>query len=188
MALECGKIFATEKSLNHYDSQDYPGEKKNRSVIAFRKLFQTLEFSDGQERRIQEQAPIEEAGQQLPGEEVMRIKRCKPKKPRISANPLQSTPNRQILKSERAVQYKEERKREFRRKCEEHSDKMSLGVNMPQMTQVEMREVKIGLMDLFKTEINPIMREFKPRTDDLKIGKCLKKHMTKHCTFSVYMS
>jgi hypothetical protein len=84
-------------------------------------------------------------------------------------NPRESTPtdsNRQVLELERAVQYKKERKREFRRKHEEHSDKMSLEVNMPQMTQAEMRKVKVGLADLFKTEINPITREFKTRTDD----------------------
>jgi hypothetical protein len=43
---------------------------------------------------------------------------------------------------------------------------MSLGINLSQMTQAEMRKVKIGLANLFKTEVNPIMREFKPRTDD----------------------
>jgi hypothetical protein len=64
------------------------------------------------------------------------------------------------------VQYKEERKRKFRRKNEEHNDKISVGVNMPQMTQAEIRKVKIGLTDLFKAEINPIMREFKPRPGD----------------------
>jgi hypothetical protein len=64
------------------------------------------------------------------------------------------------------MRYKEERKREFRQKHKEHSDTMSLGVNMPQMTQTEMRKVKVGLADVFKTEINPIMGEVIPRTDD----------------------
>jgi hypothetical protein len=64
------------------------------------------------------------------------------------------------------VQYESEKKREFRRKQEEHSDKMSLGVNMPQMSQAKMRKVKLGLADLFKTEISSIMREFKLRIND----------------------
>jgi hypothetical protein len=43
---------------------------------------------------------------------------------------------------------------------------MSLGLNVPQMTQAKMRKVKLGLADLFKTEINPIMREFKSSSGD----------------------
>jgi hypothetical protein len=34
------------------------------------------------------------------------------------------------------------------------------------MSRAEMRRVKKGLVDLFKTEINPIMKEFEPRSDD----------------------
>jgi hypothetical protein len=64
------------------------------------------------------------------------------------------------------VRYNEERKREFKRKHEEYSENMSLGVNMPQMTQAEMRKVKIGLANLSKTEVNLILGEFKPKTDD----------------------
>jgi hypothetical protein len=64
------------------------------------------------------------------------------------------------------MRYKDERKREFRRKHKEHSDKMSLGVNMLQRTQAEMRKVKVRLADLFKTEINLMKREFTSRTDD----------------------
>jgi hypothetical protein len=59
-----------------------------------------------------------------------------------------------------------ERQREFRREHEKYSNKMSLGVNKPHMTQTEIRKIKIRLADLFKTEVNLIMREFKPRTDD----------------------
>jgi hypothetical protein len=59
---ECGKIFATKKNLNQHCSRDHPGEKRNRSVIVFRRLFQTLEFGGRQEMRIPEQGPIEEAG------------------------------------------------------------------------------------------------------------------------------
>jgi hypothetical protein len=129
-------------------------------------LFQTLEFDGRQEQKVLEQGPAEEAGQQLPGKEIVQVRRCKERRPRIRANPLQPIPNRQVLESECAVQYKEERKREFRRKRTEYKDKMSLGVNMSQMTQTKMRKVKVGLADLFKIEINPIIRQFKPRTGD----------------------
>jgi hypothetical protein len=131
-------------------------------------MFQTLEFDGRQEKRIPEQWSVEEAGQQLPGEEVVQVRRCEVKRPRTRANPLQPTPDRQALESEHVVRYKEQRKREFRRKHEEYSDKMSLGVKMPRMTQAEMGKVKTGLANLFKTEINSIMREFKSRADDWK--------------------
>jgi hypothetical protein len=36
---------------------------------------------------------------------------------------------------------------------------------MPKLSQGEMRKVKQGLVDLFKTVINPIMKEFKPRPE-----------------------
>jgi hypothetical protein len=58
------------------------------------------------------------------------------------------------------------KKKEFRRKRENHIGKISLGVNLPQMTQGKTPKVKIELANLFKTEINHIMREFKLRTDD----------------------
>jgi hypothetical protein len=50
-----------EKNLNHHYFHGHPGEKMNRSVITFRKLFETLEFGGRQERRIPEQGPVEEA-------------------------------------------------------------------------------------------------------------------------------
>jgi hypothetical protein len=88
MAPECGKIFAVEKNLHYQHSQDHPGETKNRSVSASPKLFQTLESPGGQKRRILEQGPVEEAGQQLPGEEVVQVRRCEGKRPRTRTNPL----------------------------------------------------------------------------------------------------
>jgi hypothetical protein len=39
---------------------------------------------------------------------------------------------------------------------------------MPQIIQARTWKVKVGLADFFKTEINFIKREFKPRTDDLE--------------------
>jgi hypothetical protein len=37
---------------------------------------------------------------------------------------------------------------------------------MPQTIQAEMRKIKVGMVDLFKTEINPITREFKSKAYD----------------------
>jgi hypothetical protein len=64
------------------------------------------------------------------------------------------------------MRHKEKSEKEFRRQHEECRGKMSLGVNMPPMTQAEMRKANVGLAGLFETEINFIMKEFKPRTDD----------------------
>jgi hypothetical protein len=75
-APECGKNFATEKNLKHDYYQDHPGEKTNRSVIPFGKLFQTLEFGGGHEKRIPQQESVEEADQRLSGKEIVQVKRC----------------------------------------------------------------------------------------------------------------
>jgi hypothetical protein len=34
------------------------------------------------------------------------------------------------------------------------------------MSQKQMRKVKEGLVELFETEINPLMKEFQPEADD----------------------
>jgi hypothetical protein len=93
MAPEYGKIDATEKNLNRCYSQGPLGEKRNKYVIAFRKLFETLEFGGGQERRVPEQGPVGEASQQLPGKEILQVRRCEEKRPRTGPNPLQPTQN-----------------------------------------------------------------------------------------------
>jgi hypothetical protein len=52
---------------------NHPGEQRNRSIIAFQKLVQTIEFGGGQERRILEEGPIEEVCQPLLGDEVVQV-------------------------------------------------------------------------------------------------------------------
>jgi hypothetical protein len=64
-----------EKKLNHHYSQDHPGKKENRSVSASSKLFQTLEFSGRQERKISEQGAFEEVAWQSSGEEGVQVRR-----------------------------------------------------------------------------------------------------------------
>jgi hypothetical protein len=61
---------------------------------------------------------------------------------------------------------REQRRREFRRKREGHYDNIARGVNIPEMSQAEMRKVKKGLVNLFKVEINPMTEEFEARSDD----------------------
>jgi hypothetical protein len=80
-------------------------------------------------------------------------------------NPLQASPNRQKVDSERMTQYKEQRKRDLSRKCEEYYRNTARGVNIPQMSQAEMRKVRERLINLFKKEINPMMKEFQSKED-----------------------
>jgi hypothetical protein len=39
-------------------------------------------------------------------------------------------------------------------------------VNIPQLNADQMRRVKEGLSDLFKGELNPILKEMMPRSDE----------------------
>jgi hypothetical protein len=75
-------------------------------------------------------------------------------------DPLQPGPNRQAVDSERITGYKEQMKRDVRRTREEHCMNTARGVNIPQMSQAEMREIGPGLADLFMTVINSMVNEF----------------------------
>jgi hypothetical protein len=70
------------------------------------KLFQTIDLGGAQERKIPQQGPVEEAGQQRSREEIVQVRRCEKRKPKTRANSLQPIPDRQILESECGVQYK----------------------------------------------------------------------------------
>jgi hypothetical protein len=50
--------------------------------------------------------------------------------------------------------------REFRRKWEERCRNTAQAVIISEMSPAEMQKVKEGLVDLFKTEINSLMKEF----------------------------
>jgi hypothetical protein len=172
---DCGKLFATEINLNRYYSHDHAGEKRNRSVVPYLRLFQTLGYGGGHEARIPEEESVYEASQRPPrDEEAMQPRHDGERGPMNypelvqELNPLQPGPDRLELESEHQTQYQEQRRREFRQKLEMHDDKTLMRVNMPQLSQSEMRKVKKGLMDLFKTVINPTMKELKPRTSKWK--------------------
>jgi hypothetical protein len=67
-APECGKTFVSKANLIQHYSPDHPGEKRNRSLIPQRQMFQTVVFGGEQEMMAQRQRPSDEANQQLPSE------------------------------------------------------------------------------------------------------------------------
>jgi hypothetical protein len=74
--------------------------------------------------------------------------------------------DRQTVESECLTEYREQKKREFKQKREEHCSNTMRGVNISQMSQVEMRKVREGLADLFKTMINLLIKEFQLKRND----------------------
>jgi hypothetical protein len=169
---DCGKIFATHTNLNRHYSHDHLGQRMNKADIPHQVMYQSAEIEENQEE-MEEMAPRsrpeEEANQPRPQEvedELRQIRESVDTGSRRRSNPLQTSPNRQEIESERQVQHRDRRKKEFRRKRAEHCRNVSQGVNIPQMSQSEMRKVKEGLVDLFKMEINPMMKELQPKPDD----------------------
>jgi hypothetical protein len=57
------------------------------------------------------------------------------------------------------LEYRVQRKRDLRRKLEERRRDTAHGVNIPQLSQAEMRKVREGLVELFRTTINPMLKE-----------------------------
>jgi hypothetical protein len=55
---------------------------------------------------------------------------------------------------------------EYIRKKERYERSVSSGVNIPQLNGEQMRRVKEGLKDLFKGELNPILEQMMPRSND----------------------
>jgi hypothetical protein len=67
---------------------------------------------------------------------------------------------------ERANEADRLRRSEFIKKKEQHQRNIDRGVNIPQLNGQQMRRVKVGLSDMFKGELNPMMEKMMPETDD----------------------
>jgi hypothetical protein len=74
--------------------------------------------------------------------------------------------DRQEVESEGMKAHRERSKRYFKRKGEEPRNDRSRGVNIPQMSQLEMRKVREGLLELFRTLVNSMMKELQARAKD----------------------
>jgi hypothetical protein len=60
---------------------------------------------------------------------------------------------------------KQQKRAEFIRKKEQHERNISR-VNIPQLNAYQMCRVKAGLSDSFRGELNPVLEEMMPRTDE----------------------
>jgi hypothetical protein len=67
---------------------------------------------------------------------------------------------------ERADTERRQKRAKFIRKKEQYERNISLGVNIPQLNAYQMCRVKASLSDLFRGELNPVLEEMMPRTDE----------------------
>jgi hypothetical protein len=72
----------------------------------------------------------------------MQIRQSDERRPRRHPNTVQAGQNRQIIESERLTECKEQKRREFKRKREEHCSNTAWRVNILEMSQAEMRKVR----------------------------------------------
>jgi hypothetical protein len=61
---------------------------------------------------------------------------------------------------------KQKRIREFKQKLQEHRENTAKGVNIPQINKAEMKKIRERLIDLFKNDLNPLLKEFQPEPDN----------------------
>jgi hypothetical protein len=67
---------------------------------------------------------------------------------------------------EQAAVDREGRRAQFIRKRDEYLRQIERGVNIPRLNKEQMRKIKMGLEDLFKYEIDPLVTEFQPDPGD----------------------
>jgi hypothetical protein len=67
-------------------------------------------------------------------------------------------------RQERAETERRRKRTEFIRKKEQYEKNISRGVNIPQPSAYQMQRAKEGLSDLFRGELNPILKQMMPRT------------------------
>jgi hypothetical protein len=99
-------------------------------------------------RRIEDQI----LGQAQPGRES-----------NLRINPAQERERRQQAENDEQEQLT---RTQFIRKKQEYERKLNQGVNIPQLNADQMRQVTIGLSDLFKYEINPMTAKMTPEKGD----------------------
>jgi hypothetical protein len=66
----------------------------------------------------------------------------------------------------RAEMERRQRCEDYVRKKEQYERSISHGVNIPQLNAEQTRKVKQGLSDLFKGELNPILEQMMPRSEE----------------------
>jgi hypothetical protein len=67
---------------------------------------------------------------------------------------------------EHAEAERRQKRAEFIRKKEQYERNIGRGVNIAQLNADQMCRVKAGLSTLFRGELNPILEEMMPRTDE----------------------
>jgi chaperonin cofactor prefoldin len=81
------------------------------------------------------------------------------RRPRRHSNPLQAGQIRQAMESERLIEYRKQRRSEFRRKREEHCSKT-------------VRQERLA--DLFQTTVNSLVKEFQSKRNDWESWQAFK--------------
>jgi hypothetical protein len=78
--------------------------------------------------------------------------------------------NPALIVQQEEVQRAEAEKRRIRedfiRKKEHYEREISRGMNIPQLNADQMRRMKVGLIDLFKGELNPMLEQMMTEGDD----------------------
>jgi hypothetical protein len=74
--------------------------------------------------------------------------------------------HRPRMQARQAAVDREGRRTQFIRKRDEYMRQMEREVNIPRLNKEQMQKNKMGLEDLFKHEINPLMTEFQPDPGD----------------------
>jgi hypothetical protein len=73
--------------------------------------------------------------------------------------------NAQREEQQRTEEERNWKRQELIRKKEEHEGNISRGVNIPQLNAQQMRKVKEGRGDLFAGELNPLLEQMMPTSD-----------------------
>jgi hypothetical protein len=150
---ECGKIFSKPGNVSKHFSHTHPKELMRNHRAPTTTLFQTVE---------ENVPPPEVVPEVITMRDMLEINRRA--KLLIPPNPLPDLPP--PIDSREMERHKMRRVREFIRKRDIHMHNTGSGVNIPKLTKKDMIKVRVGLLDLFEHEINPLMKEFQPENGD----------------------